>query len=69
VWTVVYVASGWKEAEHIRNRLAKDGLLVMLRGCGSDSDRICRQVELLVPEIEINEAHSILMQMVGTVRA
>ncbi|HHW26623.1 MAG TPA: glutamate decarboxylase [Firmicutes bacterium] len=69
MWTVVYVASGWKEAEDIRNRLAKDGLLVMLRGCGSDSGRVSRQVELLVPEIEINEAHSILMQLVGTARA
>ncbi len=69
VWTVVYVASGWKEAESIKDRLAKDGVLVMLRGCGSECDRISRQVELLVPEIEIDEAHSILMQLMGTVRA
>ncbi len=69
MWTVVYVASGWNEAEVIKNRLAQDGLLVMLRACGSYGVRVSREVELLVPEIEAREAHAIIMQMVGTVRA
>lgn len=68
MWTVVYVAAGWGEAERLKDRLAKDGLLVMLRACGSDDERLSRHVELLVPEIEVSEAHSILMQLVGTAR-
>ena len=68
VWTVVYVASGWSEAERLKSNLAKDGLLVMLRVCGSDDDRLSRHVELLVPEIEVSEAHSILMHLMGTAR-
>lgn len=68
VWTVVYVASGWNEAESLKNRLADNGLLVMLRACGSDDDRLSRHIELLVPEIEVAEAHAIIMQLMGTVR-
>jgi hypothetical protein len=68
VWTVVYVAAGWGEAERLKDHLAKEGLLVMLRACGSDDDKLAKQVELLVPEIEVAEAHSILMQLVGTAR-
>jgi len=69
VWIVIYVASGWKEAEYIRSRLAREGLLVMLRKCASADQKFSRQVELLVPEIEAREAHSIVMQLMGTVRA
>jgi len=69
VWTVVYVASGWNEAERLKNRLAKDGLLVMLRACGSTDDRLSKHVELLVPEIEVSEAQSVIMKLMGTVRA
>jgi hypothetical protein len=68
VWTVVYVASGWHEAERLKTRLAKDGLLVMLRACGSDDDKLAKHVELLVPEIEVSEAHTIIMRVMGTVR-
>lgn len=69
MWTVVYVASGWKEAEYIKNRLAREGLLIMLRSCDGSGQKFMKQVELLVPEIEADEAHSIIMQLLGTVRA
>ncbi|HHW18530.1 MAG TPA: glutamate decarboxylase [Firmicutes bacterium] len=69
MWTVIYVASGWKEAEYMKNRLAREGLLVMLRNCNSGDGKFARHVELLVPEIEAREAHSIIMQLVGTARA
>ncbi|MGI6643196.1 MAG: glutamate decarboxylase [Bacillota bacterium] len=69
MWTVVYVASSWEEAEAIKDRLAQDGLLVMLRACGSYGERVSKEVELLVPEIEVGEAQAIIMQMVGTARA
>ncbi|MGI6632625.1 MAG: glutamate decarboxylase [Bacillota bacterium] len=69
VWKVVYVASGWNEAERIKDRLTSDGLLVMLRTCGCENDKLAKHVELLVPELEVAEAHSIIMQLMGTVRA
>ena len=46
VWTVVYVAGGWMEAERLKDRLAKDGLLVMLRACGSVDDRLAKHAKL-----------------------
>lgn len=69
VWKVIYVASGWKEAEDMKNRLAREGLLVMLRTYGSGDRQSARYVELLVPRLEASEAHSIIMQLVGTARA
>lgn len=69
MWKVVYVASGWNEAERIKNHLTSDGLLVMLRTCGCENEKLAKHVELLVPELEVAEAHSIIMQLMGTVRA
>lgn len=67
VWKVVYVASSWKEAECIKNRLAEEGLLVMLK-TGSRDKQSARYVELLVPRLEAREAHSVIMQFIGTAR-
>ncbi len=67
VWKVVYVASSWEEAEGMKDRLAKEGLLVMLR-TGSRDKRSARSVELLVPRLEVREAHTIIMHYIGTAR-
>lgn len=67
VWKVIYVASNWKEAEEMKDRLAKEGLMVMLR-TGSRDKQTARNVELLVPRLEAREAHSIIMQYIGTAR-
>lgn len=69
MWKVVYVASGWNEAERLKNHLTANGLLVVLRACGCDNDKLAKHVELMVPELEVSEAHSIIMQLMGTVRA
>lgn len=69
VWKVVYVAAGWKEAEGLKDRLAMEGLLVMLRAYGSGDKKSARCVEVLVPRLEVSEAQSIIMQITGTVRA
>jgi hypothetical protein len=53
----------------MKDKLAREGHLVMLRKCGSGTNWVSKQVELLVPEIEATEAHSIIMELVGTVRA
>ncbi|HHY69167.1 MAG TPA: hypothetical protein PLB36_04605 [Bacillota bacterium] len=69
MWTVVYVASGWEEAEMMKSRLAKEGLLVMLRTYTSGDSKSASYVEVLVPRLEAREAHSIIMQDIGTSRA
>lgn len=69
MWTVVYVASTWSEAERIKDILAKHGLLIMLRACRHPKGKGSQHVELLVPEIEVDDAHSVIMDVVGTVRA
>jgi len=53
----------------MKNRLASEGLLVMLRKCGSGNGKTSKYIELLVPEIEAREAHSIIVQLLGTIRA
>jgi len=68
VWTVVYIASGWEEAERMKRRLAREGLLVTLRTYSSEDRKSTRYVEVLVPRLEAREAHSIIMQFVGTVK-
>lgn len=68
VWTVVYVASGWMEAERIKNMLTREGLLVMLRTTCAGRDGRGREVELLVPEIEARDAHTLIMQIKGAAR-
>ncbi|MBE3519540.1 MAG: glutamate decarboxylase [Firmicutes bacterium] len=68
MWTVVYVASGWTEAERIKDILTREGLLVMLRTTCTGRDGRGREVELLVPEIEAREAHCLIMQIKGAAR-
>jgi len=68
VWTVIYIASGWEEAECMKSRLAKEGLLVTLRTCSPEDRKSTKYVEILVPRLEAREAHSIIMQFVGTAR-
>ncbi|MGI6621319.1 MAG: glutamate decarboxylase [Bacillota bacterium] len=51
----------------MKDRLAREGLMVMLRS-GSRDKHTARHVELLVPRLEAREAHSIIMQYIGTAR-
>ncbi len=68
MWTVIYIASDWEEAEYMKSRLAKEGLLVRLRTCSPEDRKSTRYVEILVPRLEAREAHSIIMQSVDTAR-
>lgn len=68
MWTVVYVASDWEDAERIKDKLAEEGLLVMLRASCPQGRGTPREVELLVPEVEVNEAQIIIMQAVGVLK-
>jgi len=65
MWTVVYIAPNKVMAEMLKNYLATEGMLVMLRPLGVPhlGDSGC--VEILVPESEVEEAHEILSVAIG----
>ncbi len=60
MWTVVYIASGNRTAEYLKDLLVKEGLLVNLRAAGTSSKSGEPPVEILVPETEAEEAYEIL---------
>ncbi len=65
MWTVVYIARNRSHAEMLKGILENEGLLVMLRPVGVPHLGDSSNVELLVPESEIEEAHQILSQESG----
>jgi len=65
LWTVVYIAANMSVAEMLREVLTKEGLLVMLRSCGIPHFGASGSVELLVPEVEVEEANEVLAGVLG----
>jgi hypothetical protein len=65
VWTVVYIAPNKATAEMLKNYLAGEGLLVMLRSIGVPHLGDSGSVEILVPESEVEEAHEIISSTIG----
>lgn len=64
MWTVVYIAPNQACAESIRQVLIAEGLMVTLRPAGVPDYRNGGSVEILVPELEAEEAHEILASAV-----
>ncbi len=60
MWTVVYIAPNGATAELIKNYLESEGILVMLRPIGPPHLGSSASVEVMVPELEAEEAHEIL---------
>ena len=60
MWTVVYISPNKATAEQIKGILANEGLLVMLRAIGIPHCGDSSAVEVLVPEIEAEEALEII---------
>jgi len=62
MWTVVYMASNKDIAEKVKEYLTKESLLVKVRPVYNNP---CKDsyYEVMVPESEIEEAHSILYQL------
>ncbi len=60
MWTVVYIAPTKKEAEKIRQSLAKEGILVKLKAIGQPQQSMNCSIEILVPEAEADEALEII---------
>ena len=60
MWTVVYIAPNGATAELIKNYLESEVILVMLRPIGPPHLGSSASVEVMVPELEAEEAHEIL---------
>ncbi len=60
MWKVVYIASNRPSAEMIKQLLEGEGLLVMLKPLGVPHLGDSSNVEILVPESEVEEAYEIL---------
>ncbi|MGI6553392.1 MAG: glutamate decarboxylase [Clostridia bacterium] len=60
MWTVVYIVPNRTIADSLKEALADEGLLVMLRAAGSPQDGQAGAVEILVPESEAEEAHEVI---------
>jgi hypothetical protein len=61
MWTVVYIASNRTQAERLKNILIEEGILAQIRAVGMSNTGEGMH-ELLVPESEAEEAHSILCE-------
>jgi len=60
MWTVVYISPNKVIAEQIKGILSNEGLLVMLRAVGLPHFGDSSAVEVLVPELEAEEALEII---------
>jgi len=65
VWTVVYIAPSKAMAEMLKGILVKEGLLCMLKSLGIPHAGDAASFEILVPEVEAEEAHEILSSVLG----
>lgn len=61
MWTVVYMTQDGKNANKVAELLAENNLIYKVRPVGN-SDETDSCYEVLVPETEINEAHSIIIE-------
>lgn len=60
MWTVVYIAPNKIEAEKIKSLLFREGFLIKLKTLAMEKSAHCGPVEVLVPELEVEEALDIL---------
>lgn len=63
MWTVVYLAKNKKEAEKMSGLITQEGVLVKIQPVGKSANEEEGYYEVLVPEAEVEEAHSILIEL------
>lgn len=63
MWAVVYLAKNKKQAEKISDLISREGVLTKLESVGKSSNEEDGYFEILVPESEVEEAHSILIEL------
>jgi hypothetical protein len=63
MWAVVYLAKNKKEAEKMKGLITLEGVLVKIRPVSKSANEEENYYEVLVPEVEVEEAHSILIEL------
>ncbi len=63
MWTVVYLAKNKKEAEKMSELITHEGVLVKILPVSKSANDEENYYEVLVPEAEVEEAHSILIEL------
>ena len=61
MWTVVYMAQSKEMVTRLQEILEKEGLLVKIRPISKNKENQDNYYEVLVPESEVEEAHSIII--------
>lgn len=62
MWTVVYMAQSKEIATKVQELLKGEGILVKLSPISKNRDGNDTYYEVLVPEAEVEEAHSIIIE-------
>lgn len=62
MWTVVYMAQSKDIATKLQDLLAEEGILVKLRPISKNHENNDNYYEVLVPEAEVEEAHSVIIE-------
>lgn len=60
MWTVLYIAPSQSEANRLKNLMETEGIMVRLRPVGLMISENTANVEVLVPEAELEEAQEVL---------
>ncbi|MBQ9097593.1 MAG: hypothetical protein IJY55_04280 [Clostridia bacterium] len=59
MWTVVYISQNEDVAKEIKQLLEDSQILVMMRSVGEEEEQ--KSFEILVPETEVEQAHTIII--------
>ncbi len=62
MWTVVYMAQSKDIAAKLQDLLSKEGILVKVRPISKNHEGSDDYYEVLVPEAEVEEAHSVIIE-------
>lgn len=62
MWTVVYMAQSRDIASKLQELLTSEGILVKIRPISKNHENNDNYYEVLVPEAEVEEAHSVIIE-------
>jgi menaquinone-dependent protoporphyrinogen IX oxidase len=62
MWTVVYMAQSKEIASRLQEMLTDEGILVKMRPISKSHENSDNYFEVLVPEAEVEEAHSVIIE-------
>jgi hypothetical protein len=62
MWTVVYMAQSTEITEKLKGLLEDESILVKVRPVSKNIENNDNYYEILVPESEVEEAHSVIIE-------